>query len=71
MVRAVAECLHAVVWQGAVGILPVGATRHHRTEGVAFVPLADYPPSRVVLAWPAENPDPAVLAFVEAAAASA
>jgi phage terminase large subunit-like protein len=66
----VAECLHAVVWQGAVGILPAGATRHHRTEGVTFVPLTDYPPSRVVLAWPAENPDPTVVAFVEAAAAS-
>ncbi|MFF7635629.1 LysR substrate-binding domain-containing protein [Kitasatospora sp. NPDC008050] len=71
VVRAVAECLHAVVWQGAVGILPAGAARHHRTEGVAFVPLADYPPSRVVLAWPAANPDPAIAAFVEAAAASA
>ncbi|WP_035847496.1 LysR family transcriptional regulator [Kitasatospora azatica] len=71
VVRAVAECLHAVIWQGAVGILPIGATRHHRTEGVTFVPLTDYPRSRVVLAWPAENPDPTVVAFVEAAAASA
>ncbi|MCC9311913.1 LysR substrate-binding domain-containing protein, partial [Kitasatospora sp. RB6PN24] len=71
VVRAVAECLHAVVWQGAVGILPAGAARHHRTEGVAFVPLTDYPPSRVVLAWTAEHLDPAVAGFVEAAAASA
>jgi DNA-binding transcriptional LysR family regulator len=71
VVRSVAECLHAVVWQGAVGILPVGAAQHHRTEGVAFVPLAGYPPSRVVLAWPAERLDPVVTAFVEAAAASA
>ncbi|MGF1428303.1 LysR substrate-binding domain-containing protein [Kitasatospora sp. LaBMicrA B282] len=70
VVRAVAECLHAVVWQGAVGILPIGATHHHRTEGVAFLPLTDYPPSRVVLAWPAEHPDPIVAAFVAAAAAS-
>lgn len=69
VVRTVSECLHAVVWQGAVGILPAGATHRHRTEGIAFVPLADYPPSRVVLAWPSEVPDPAVLAFVEAVGA--
>ncbi len=71
VVRAVAECLHAVVWQGAVGILPIGATHHHRTEGVTFLPLTDYPPSPVVLAWPATNPDPTLTAFVTAAAASA
>ncbi|MFE0464584.1 LysR substrate-binding domain-containing protein [Kitasatospora sp. NPDC058965] len=69
VVRSVAECLHAVVWQGAVGLLPAGAARHHRVEGVAFVPLTGYPPSRVVLAWPAERADPAVAAFVAAAAA--
>ncbi|MEU7094941.1 LysR family transcriptional regulator [Kitasatospora aureofaciens] len=69
VVRTVSECLHAVVWQGAVGILPAGATHRHRTEGIAFVPLTDYPPSRVVLAWPSEVPDPAVLAFVEAVGA--
>ncbi|MEU8579344.1 LysR family transcriptional regulator [Streptomyces abikoensis] len=71
VVRTVSECLHAVVWQGAVGILPAGATHRHRTEGIAFVPLTDYPPSRVVLAWPSEVPDPAVLAFVEAVGARA
>jgi DNA-binding transcriptional LysR family regulator len=70
VVRSVAECLHAVVWEGAVGILPVGATRHHRIEGVAFVPLVGYPPSQVVLAWPADRPDEALTAFVEAAASA-
>ncbi|MFH9355295.1 LysR family transcriptional regulator [Kitasatospora sp. NPDC017646] len=69
VVRTVPECLHAIVWQGAVGILPAGATHRHRTEGITFVPLTDYPPSRVVLAWPSEVPDPAVLAFVEAVGA--
>ena len=70
VVRTVPECLHAIVWQGAVGILPAGADRRHRTEGVAFVPLAGYPPSRVVLAWQSAVPDPAVLAFVEAVGAT-
>ncbi|MFF0410578.1 LysR family transcriptional regulator [Kitasatospora sp. NPDC004745] len=71
VVRSVAECLHAVVWQGAVGILPAGATHRHVTEGVAYVPLADYPPSRVVLAWREGAADPAVPAFVAAVVAAA
>ncbi|MFJ1709285.1 LysR family transcriptional regulator [Kitasatospora sp. NPDC088346] len=70
VVRSVAECLHAVVWQGAVGILPAGAAHRHRAEGVAFVPLTGHPPSRVVIAWPSERPDPVVLAFVRAAEAA-
>ncbi|WP_371494050.1 LysR substrate-binding domain-containing protein [Kitasatospora sp. NBC_00374] len=71
VVRSVPECLHAVVWQGAVGILPAGAADRHRAEGVAFVPLTGYPPSRVVIAWPSDRPDPLVLAFVRAAEAGA
>ncbi|MER8184901.1 LysR substrate-binding domain-containing protein [Kitasatospora sp. NPDC094015] len=68
VVRSVAECLHAVLWQGAVGVLPAAAAHRHRTEGIAFVPVTGHPPSRVVLAWPSADPDPLVLAFAEAAA---
>ncbi|MEU9128886.1 LysR substrate-binding domain-containing protein [Kitasatospora sp. NPDC048540] len=71
VVRSVAECLHAVLWQGAVGILPAAATHRHRTDGIAFVPLTGHPPSRIVLAWPSAHPDPVVLAFARAATTAA
>ncbi|GAA4832412.1 LysR family transcriptional regulator [Kitasatospora terrestris] len=48
VVRAVQECLQAVLWSGTVGIAPLG---HDPAAGLALVPVADMPPSRVVVAW--------------------
>lgn len=48
MVRAVQECLQAVLWNGTVGIAPFG---HDLPKELAAVPLIDIAPSRVVAAW--------------------
>ncbi|MBO2454727.1 LysR family transcriptional regulator [Actinomadura barringtoniae] len=65
VVRVVQECLHAVLWNGTVGIGPLG---HEPPEGLAVVPLADMPPSPVVVA--ARDDTPLIRSFVQAARAA-
>ncbi|MBT2409508.1 LysR family transcriptional regulator [Streptomyces sp. ISL-12] len=66
VVRAVQECRQAVLWNGTVGMTPLG---HDPGEGLTVVPLTDMPPSRVVVAWRAGDTDPLVRSFVRAAVA--
>ncbi|WP_030277725.1 LysR family transcriptional regulator, partial [Streptomyces sp. NRRL B-24484] len=68
VVASVDECLHSVVWEGAVGLLPAGASVRHARAGVVFVPVDGHPPSRIVAARPAGCTDPLVDALVEALA---
>ncbi|RSS79480.1 LysR substrate-binding domain-containing protein [Streptomyces sp. WAC06614] len=49
VVRAVQECRQAVLWNGTVGMTLVD--HGPGGEGLVVVPLADMPPSRVVVAW--------------------
>ena len=67
LVRTVQECLQAVLWNGTVGLAP-------RAEllpaGLTFVPLADSPPSALVVAWGGTGDDPLVRSFVRIAAQS-
>ncbi|MER5642498.1 LysR substrate-binding domain-containing protein [Kitasatospora sp. NPDC002227] len=70
VVRTVRECLHAIVWQRAVGLLPAGAEEAHRADGIRFVPLDGYPPSQAVLAWPSASADATVRAFAAAVVAA-
>ncbi|WP_326809187.1 LysR substrate-binding domain-containing protein [Streptomyces sp. NBC_01186] len=67
VVSTIGECLHAVVWQSAVGLLPSAAAHRHATPGVSFVPLTGHRPSRVVLAWRAGEPDKLVLDLIDIA----
>ncbi|MFI5979621.1 LysR family transcriptional regulator [Streptomyces sp. NPDC051555] len=67
VVRGVQECLQAVLWNGTVGVMPLG---HHLPEGLAVVPLPDMAPSRVVVAWTGADPDPLVRSFVRIATAA-
>nr|WP_033257878.1 LysR substrate-binding domain-containing protein [Kitasatospora sp. SID7827] len=67
VVRGVQECLQAVLWSGTVGLAPLG---HDLPAELAVVPLADLPPSRVVVAWPESRTDPLLHSFVEAATAA-
>ncbi|GAB2864170.1 LysR family transcriptional regulator [Lentzea nigeriaca] len=62
VVRAVQECVQSVLWNGTVGLAPLG----HDLGDLKVVPLDDLPPSPVVLAWTKD--DPLTRAFVEAAA---
>ncbi|MFG2887913.1 LysR family transcriptional regulator [Streptomyces sp. NPDC048248] len=64
VVRAVPECLHAVLWNGTVGLAPLG---HDLPAELAVVPLTDMAPSRVVAAWNEGDTSPLIRSFVEIA----
>lgn len=64
VVRAVQECLQAVLWNGTVGLAPLG---HDLPGGLALVPLIDMPPSRVVAAWNKGDTNPLIRSFIEIA----
>ncbi|MFF2078021.1 LysR family transcriptional regulator [Kitasatospora sp. NPDC058162] len=67
VVRAVQECLQTVLWNGTVGLTPLG---HDLPPELAVVPLADMPPSRVVAVWKEGDTNPLIRSFVRAATAS-
>ncbi|GHC59334.1 LysR substrate-binding domain-containing protein [Streptomyces cinnamoneus] len=71
VVASVEECLHAVLWEGTVGLLPAGAALRHARPSIAFVPVDGHPPSRVVIARRAAVADPLVEALADALAAAA
>ena len=64
VVRAVLECQQAVLWNGTVGIAPIG---HDPTAELTVVPLVDMAPSRVVVAWNKNDANPLIGPFVEIA----
>ncbi|MFD5513618.1 LysR substrate-binding domain-containing protein [Streptomyces sp. NPDC127051] len=66
VVRAVQECLQAVLWNGTVGMIPLG---HKPPEELAVIPVTDMAPSRVVVAWMAGDTNPLVRSFVRIATA--
>ncbi|MFF1907738.1 LysR family transcriptional regulator [Kitasatospora sp. NPDC058218] len=68
VVRTVHECIRAVLWNGTVGLAPLG---HRPAEGLTVVPLADLPPSRLVVAWRTGDTDPLLRSFVALAAPAA
>ncbi|GLZ80093.1 LysR family transcriptional regulator [Actinorhabdospora filicis] len=63
VVRGVQECVQAVLWNGTIGLAPLG---HDLPGGVVVVPLRDMPPSRVVVAAP-EGAPPLVRSFARLA----
>jgi DNA-binding transcriptional LysR family regulator len=65
VVRTVHECLQAVLWNGTIGLTPV---THAVPEGLTCVPLADMPPSQLVIAWNTANGNPLVRSFTQIAA---
>ncbi|MFF2198209.1 LysR family transcriptional regulator [Streptomyces sp. NPDC058157] len=67
VVRAVQECLQAVLWNGTVGLAPLG---HAPPEGLVLVPLAGTAASPVVVAWRRGDTNPLVTAFARIAVAA-
>ncbi|MDR6974159.1 DNA-binding transcriptional LysR family regulator [Streptomyces sp. 3330] len=67
VVRVVQECLQAVLWNGTVGLAPLG---HDLPAELAVVPLIDMAPSRVVAVWNEGDPNPLIRSFVEIATAA-
>ena len=65
VVRTVQECLQAVLWNGTIGLAPRVEVL---PDGLTFVPLADVPPSTLVVAWRESREltrnDPLVRSFV-------
>jgi DNA-binding transcriptional LysR family regulator len=66
VVRTVHECMQAVLWNGTVGLAPLA---HVLPAGLTCVPVADMPPSCLVIAWNSEDGNPLVRSFVEITAA--
>ncbi|MFE5941637.1 LysR family transcriptional regulator [Streptomyces sp. NPDC056480] len=67
VVRVVHECLQAVLWNGTVGLAPLG---HDLPAELTVVPLIDMPPSRVVAVWNAGDTNPLIRSFIETATAA-
>ncbi|KIE27970.1 LysR family transcriptional regulator [Streptomyces sp. MUSC 125] len=67
VVRAVQECLQAVLWNGTVGMAPLG---HSPPGELAVIPVMDMAPSRVVAAWNQGDANPLIQSFVRTATAA-
>ncbi|WP_432590430.1 LysR substrate-binding domain-containing protein [Streptomyces sp. HD1123-B1] len=67
VVRAVQECLQAVLWNGTVGLAPLG---HDLPAELTVVPLTDMAPSRVVAVWNEGDTNPLIRSFIEIATAA-
>jgi len=67
IVRTIQECLQAVLWNGTVGIGPLG---HDLGDTLAVVPLVDMAPSPVVTAWKFGDHNPLIRSFVQIATAA-
>ncbi|MEC3978222.1 LysR family transcriptional regulator [Amycolatopsis sp. H20-H5] len=63
--RTIQECLQAVLWNGLSALAPLDQVT---PAGLVTVPVADRPPSRLVLAWPSTGTSPLVRSFVRIAA---
>jgi DNA-binding transcriptional LysR family regulator len=64
--RTIQECLQSVLWNGTSALAPLGQSV---PDGLTVIPVADRPPSHLVVAWRAGTHDPMVRSFVEVAAA--
>jgi DNA-binding transcriptional LysR family regulator len=67
IVRTVRECTQATLWNGTVGLAPLG---HAMPAGLTTVPLVDMPPSRLIIAWNRADPNPLVRSLTQIAMAS-
>jgi DNA-binding transcriptional LysR family regulator len=65
VVRTAHECLQAVLWNGTIGLAPLG---HELPNGLTAVPLVDMPPSRLIIAWNSISANPLIRSFAQIAA---
>ncbi|MEV0647437.1 LysR family transcriptional regulator [Phytomonospora sp. NPDC050363] len=66
VVRTAGECLRSVLWNGTVGLAPLG---HALPDGLTAVRLTDLPASDLVIAWRSADRSSLVEAFVRIAVA--
>jgi DNA-binding transcriptional LysR family regulator len=67
VIRSIAECLQGTLWNGTIGMMPMG---HALPEGLICVRLVGMPASRLVLAWKRASSDPLIQSFTRIAAAN-
>ena len=65
VVRTEHECLQAALWNGTIGLAPL---IHELPDGLTAVPLADMPPSRLIIAWNSTGTSPLIRSFTHIAA---
>jgi DNA-binding transcriptional LysR family regulator len=70
VVRTVRECLQAVLWDGTIGLAPLAPLPPAWPEGLTTVPLADMPPSRLVVAWHSNDANPLIRSLTQIAVAA-
>jgi DNA-binding transcriptional LysR family regulator len=68
VVRTASECLQAVIWSGSIGLAPVAPHPYALPHGLTLVPLADMPPSRLVVAWNKTDANPLIRSLIQIAA---
>ncbi|MGW3124334.1 LysR family transcriptional regulator [Streptomyces sp. NPDC001107] len=64
VMRTIQECLQGVLWNGTSALAPIDQPL---PAGLVVVPLADRPPSDLVVAWPRAASSPLVRGFVQVA----
>jgi DNA-binding transcriptional LysR family regulator len=67
VVRTITECLQGTLWNGTVGMMPMG---HALPEGLTCVRLAGMPASRLILAWNRASTNPLIRSFGRIAVAN-
>lgn len=67
VVRTITECLQGTLWNGTVGMMPMG---HALPEGLTCVRLAGMPASRLILAWNSASSNPLIRSFGRIAVAN-
>jgi DNA-binding transcriptional LysR family regulator len=71
VVRTVRECIQAVLWDGTIGLAPLAPLASHALpEGLITVPLADMPPSRLIVAWNSHDANPLIRSLTQIAVAA-
>jgi hypothetical protein len=61
--------VQAVLWNGTIGLAPLTPVAHPWPQALTVVPLADMPPSRLVVAWNRTDANPLIRSLVQIAAA--
>ncbi|WP_079058181.1 LysR family transcriptional regulator [Streptomyces cellostaticus] len=69
-VHSLDECLHAVLWQQSIALVPESALERHAVEGITYRLVADVPRTRLVLARRRDDRSPLVTAYIEAFSAA-
>ncbi len=67
----VEEWLAEISFGRGVNVIPAGMAEEYRRPGLAFVPVSDAPPSRLVVAWPRNDAAAAATTFARFAAGRA